>query len=301
MTLAELSSLGIVASAVIYLIAFALHTLEWSAARGLNSERAGDGHEDAARLRVDSYGRMALSITAIGVALHVMGVVTRGMAAHRLPWGNMYEFVTSAMAFAALAYIFLAWRFKMRWLGLPMTLLLSLMNGLAATAWYTAVGPLVPALHSVWFIIHIITACICAAAFNLGAAASLLYLLKLRAENRANGEPLTGYLARVPSLNGLDLVAYRLHAFAFPLWTFTIAAGAVWAEYAWGRFWGWDPKETWSLVTWVVYAGYLHARATAGWRGRNAAIIALVGVAVFWFNFVGVNLLISGLHSYAGI
>ena len=119
-----------------------------------------------------------------------------------------------------------------------------------------------------------------------------------RAERR---ERTRGYLAKLPSSSRIDELAYRFHAFAFPLWTFAIAAGAVWAEYAWGRFWGWDPKETWSLVTWVVYAGYLHARATAGWRGKRAAVVAIVGLACFWFNFVGINLLVSGLHSYAGI
>ena len=99
----------------------------------------------------------------------------------------------------------------------------------------------------------------------------------------------------------LDLFAFRVHAFAFVLWTFTVAAGAIWAEYAWGRYWGWDPKETWALVTWVVYAAYLHARATAGWKGTPAAWLAIIGVITFWFNFIGINLLVSGLHSYAGI
>ena len=105
----------------------------------------------------------------------------------------------------------------------------------------------------------------------------------------------------LPSARELDTTAYRLIAVSFPLWTFTVAAGSIWAEYAWGRYWGWDPKETWALVTWVIYACYLHARSTAGWRGTRAAVIAIIGLASFWFNFVGINLLVSGLHSYAGI
>ena len=122
-----------------------------------------------------------------------------------------------------------------------------------------------------------------------------MYLLKARAEKRG---PVKGYLAKLPSAEVLDRFSYRATLFGFPIWTFTIAAGAVWAQYAWGRFWGWDPKETWSFITWVVYAGYLHARLTAGWKGRRAAIVSIIGVATFWFNFVGINLLVSGLHSY---
>jgi len=187
----------------------------------------------------------------------------------------------------------------MRWLGLPVTLLAAVGQGLAVTVFYVEVAPLVPALHSVWFIIHIVAAALAGAAFNVGGLAAVLYLLKDRAES---GQGKGGYLAgKLPAAARIDTVSYRFHAFAFPLWTFAVAAGAVWAQYAWGRFWGWDPKETWSLVTWIVYAGYLHARATAGWKGRKAAYVALIGLATFWFNFVGVNLLLSGLHSYAGI
>ena len=168
---------------------------------------------------------------------------------------------------------------------------------------YVAVAPLVPALHSVWFVIHIVAACIAAAALNVGAIASIMYLISMNAQAKAQrtGVPVKGLVAKLPSLESMDTLAYRAHAIGFPIWTFTIAAGSVWADYAWGRFWGWDPKETWSLVTWVVYAAYLHARSTAGWRGRRAAVIAIIGVACFWFNFVGVNLIFSGLHSYAGI
>jgi cytochrome c-type biogenesis protein CcsB len=178
------------------------------------------------------------------------------------------------------------------------TLLATVGNGLAVTVFYVAVAPLVPALHSVWFVIHIVAAAIAGAAFNVGGVASILYLLKKRAEDRGR---VRGYLALLPSAQRIDVLCYRFHAFAFPLWTFTVAAGAIWAEYAWGRYWGWDPKETWALVTWVVYACYLHARSTAGWKGQKAAVLAIIGLASFWFNFIGVNLLVSGLHSYAGV
>lgn len=302
MSLSEWSYTLMVYAAVVYLIAFGAHAVEWAAARGQSAVRPEDGSEDSARTRVDLFGRLGLVFTVVAAAMHVTAVVFRGVAAERPPWGNMYEFITSTLAFAALLYLFVALKGGMRWLGLGMTLLFTVGVGLAVTQWYVAVAPLVPALHSVWFIIHIIAAAIAGAAFNVGGLASILYLLKDRAETRAAaGQETRGYLAKLPMAKKLDIFSYRLHAFAVPLWTFTIVAGAIWAQYAWGRFWNWDPKETWSFITWVVYVAYLHARATAGWRGRPVAIIAIIGLATFWFNFIGVNLLFSGLHSYAGI
>lgn len=286
------TSLPMVTSAVVYLLAMVCHAAEWASARG--PEQAGT----TASGRVERFGRAGVALTVVGAVLHVAGVVMRGVAAQRLPWGNMYEFVTSSLAFAVLFYLLLVWRRGWRWLGLPVTLLLSVGQGLAVTVFYVAVAPLVPALHSVWFIIHIVAAALAGAAFNLGGIAAILFLLRHRAERRGR---TGGYLSRLPSAQALDDFSFRVHRFAFPLWTFTILAGAVWADYAWGRFWGWDPKETWSLITWVVYAAYLHARVTAGWKGVPAAWLAIIGVAAFWFNFVGINLLVSGLHSYAGI
>jgi len=250
------------------------------------------------RDRVEQFGRIGVVLTVFGFLLSLVGVLARGVAAGRAPWGNMFEFTTTAMVFVVAAYLLMAWRVGIRWLGLPVTLLAAVANGLAVTVFYVAVAPLVPALHSVWFLIHIVAAAIAGAAFNVGGLMSVLYLLRKRAEDRGT---VRGYLALLPTARRIDLLTYRFHAFAFPLWTFTVAAGAVWAEYAWGRYWGWDPKETWALVTWVIYACYLHARSTAGWRGSRAAVIAIVGLASFWFNFVGINLLVSGLHSYAGV
>jgi len=334
-----LSSVAFVTSVVVYTLAMLTHAGEWGAARGVGADRlertstrelatvgasagatAGFGSGAAAgveradvdepvehassaesaadRRRVEMFGRIGVALTVFGFLLSVGGVVLRGLAAGRAPWGNMFEFTTTAMVFVVGVYLLMVWRAGLRWLGLPVTLLAAVGNGLAVTVFYVAVAPLVPALHSVWFLIHIAAASIAGAAFNVGGLMSILYLLKKRAEERGT---VRGYLALLPSSRRIDLVTYRFHAFAFPLWTFTVAAGAIWAEYAWGRYWGWDPKETWALVTWVIYACYLHARATAGWRGSKAAVIAIVGLASFWFNFVGINLLVSGLHSYAGV
>jgi cytochrome c-type biogenesis protein CcsB len=319
------SNLVLASSVVVYALAMFAHAAEWAAARRIGAtekdERelvrapAGEigGAESvdssesspstaasrpASSPRVEQFGRIGVALTIIGFLLSVAGVLLRGLAAHRAPWGNMFEFTITAMVFIVGAYLILLWRTGVRWLGLPVTLLAAVGNGLAVTVFYVAVAPLVPALHSVWFLIHIVAAAISGAAFTIGGVMSILYLIKKRAEDRGN---VDGYLERLPSSRKIDLIAYRFLAFAFPLWTFTVVAGAIWAEYAWGRYWGWDPKETWALVTWVIYAGYLHARSTAGWRGTRAAVIAIIGLGSFWFNFVGINLLVSGLHSYAGI
>ncbi len=321
------SSLALVTSVVVYTLAMFAHAAEWASARrtaaadtradqALLVGAAGSSdtgrpsgaipaspeiraaEQEAVDVKVDQFGRVGVALTVVGFLLSVAGVIFRGLAAGRAPWGNMFEFTTSAMVFVVATYLVLVWRSGLRWIGLPVTLLAAIGNGLAVTVFYVAVAPLVPALHSIWFIIHIVAAAIAGSAFNVGGVLSILYLIKSRAEERGQ---VTGYLTRLPSAKRIDLFAYRTLAFAFPLWTFTVAAGAIWAEYAWGRYWGWDPKETWALVTWVIYAGYLHARATAGWRGRRAAVIAIIGLASFWFNFVGINLLVSGLHSYAGV
>ena len=319
------SNLVLVSSVVVYALAMFAHAAEWAAARRVAvtakderelvnvraGEMSGAEHVDssesstsatagrpASSPRVEQFGRIGVALTIIGFLLSVAGVLLRGLAAHRAPWGNMFEFTITAMVFIVGAYLIMLWRTGVRWLGLPVTLLAAVGNGLAVTVFYVAVAPLVPALHSVWFLIHIVAAAVSGAAFNVGGVMSILYLIKKRAEDRGT---VQGYLERLPSSRRIDLIAYRFLAFAFPLWTFTVVAGAIWAEYAWGRYWGWDPKETWALVTWVIYAGYLHARSTAGWRGTRAAVIAIVGLGSFWFNFVGINLLVSGLHSYAGI
>ena len=314
--IAEYSNLAMVTSVVLYLLAMVVHAAEWASARTATvpapeaelvaaetaaaapAVQARRSPSPTANPRMEQLGRAGLAVTVVAALSHITGVVLRGLAAGRLPLGNMYEFMTTALAIAAVVYLVLALRFGMRWLGLPVTLLLTVGQGLAVWVFRVEVSELMPALQSVWFDIHILAAATAGAAFNVGGVAAILYLIRARADERGGAR---GYLARIPSAGTLDRVSYRFHAFAFPLWTFTIAAGAIWAQAAWGRFWGWDPKETFSLVTWIVYAGYLHARATAGWKGRRAAVLAIIGLVSFWFNFVGVNLLTTGLHSYSGL
>jgi len=199
----------------------------------------------------------------------------------------------------AVAYLVLSIRHDVRWLGIFVSGAVLLTLGLAVTVLYTDSAELVPALKSWWLVIHVSAAIICAGGFTLAALLSGAYLIRDRADRKAG--PRGWLSSRLPSADSLDRMAFRIVAFTFPLWTFAVIAGAIWAENAWGRYWGWDPKETWAFITWVVYAGYLHARATSGWKGRRAAYIALVGFVTFLFNYFGVNLFLPGLHSYAGV
>lgn len=247
-------------------------------------------------------GNIGMSLMWLATLLLGVAIIARGVSAGRAPWGNMYEFsLMSAFAVAAV-FLGISVRRDIRWLGLFIAGAVLLTLGAAVTVLYTDSAQLVPALKSVWLIIHVLAAIICGGAFTVGAAVTVLYLVKDRAERKADGKPITGWLSsRIPPSDKLDSMAYRINAFVFPLWTFAVIAGAIWAENAWGRYWGWDPKETWAFITWVVYAGYLHARATAGWRGRKAAVIGLLGFVAFLINYFGVNFFASGLHSYAGV
>jgi cytochrome c-type biogenesis protein CcsB len=249
-------------------------------------------------------GRWAVALTVIGWLLHAATLAVRGLAEQRVPWGNMFEFATAGAFAVTSAYLVLLTRQRVRWLGVAVMLAVVLVLGLAGTVLYTSAGSLVPALSSYWLWIHVTAAIVSMGILTVGSAAAALYLIRVRHDGRVTAGRAPG-LSRVgrflPEPEVLDRTSYRVIAFGFPIWTFAIIAGAIWAEAAWGRYWGWDPKETWAFITWVVYAGYLHARSTAGWRGSRAAWIALIGFAAFLFNFFGVNIAIVGLHSYAGI
>ncbi|MBQ0828835.1 c-type cytochrome biogenesis protein CcsB [Streptomyces tagetis] len=255
----------------------------------------------------DLYGRVAISLTVLAFVLEFGGVLARALSVQRAPWGNMYEFNITFTTVGVGVYLgLLAFGKKVRWLGLPLITTVLLDLGLAVTVLYTASDQLVPALHSYWLYIHVSTAIFCGAVFYVGAVSTVLYLFKDSFENKLAGGGTPGRFAdsvldRLPSAASLDKFAYRVNAAVFPLWTFTIIAGAIWAGDAWGRYWGWDPKETWSFITWVAYAGYLHARATAGWKGRRAAYLALAAFACWLFNYYGVNIFVSGKHSYADV
>jgi cytochrome c-type biogenesis protein CcsB len=276
--------------------------------------------------RSERFGKAAVAVTVAGWGLHVSSVVTRGLAAHRVPWGNMFEFSTMVSLVAVSVFLALLVRQPVRFLGAFVLAPVVLYLGLAGTVLYVPVAPLQPVLNSYWIKIHVVAAITASGAFMVSGVITLLYLIKSWLERRSSAvslgpgaaaavelrERATGLsgsarsmadgLARwLPASERLDRLAYQVIGFAFPIWTFAIIAGAIWAKYAWSRYWGWDPKETWSFITWVAYAAYLHARATAGWKGRRAAYLSLVGFGALMVDYYVVNTVITGLHSYAGV
>lgn len=250
-------------------------------------------------------GNIGLALTWLGTIFIGSALLFRGLSAGRPPIGNMYEFSLAGGFAVSLAYCLMSISRDLRWLGVFITIPVLLDLGLALTVLYTDSAQLVPALNSYWLAIHVTAAVVCLGAFTIGAALSGLYLVAQTAEDRVAAGQEPGRSAtiaqRIPSADRLDLMSYRIHAFMFPIWTFAVIAGAIWAEAAWGRYWGWDPKETWAFITWVIYAAYLHARATAGWRGKKAAYVAIAGYSAILFNYFIVNIYVQGLHSYSGL
>jgi cytochrome c-type biogenesis protein CcsB len=268
------------------------------------SPGVGDGEETRA-YRSDVLARIGVALTILATLLLGAGVLTRSLAAERVPWSNLYEFAISGAFVVAVGYLAVLRPLRLGFLGLPLTGFLLVVLGIAIAILYVPVSGLIPALQSYWLAIHVSAAVLATGVFTIAALTSLLQILKGRQERRGEraGERAAkagGYLAQLPSAAALERIAYRLTAFAFPVWTFALIAGAIWAAAAWGRYWGWDPKETWMFITWVCYAAYLHARATAGWRDK-VAWIGLVAYGALLFNLIGVNFLLPGLHSYTGM
>ena len=317
-----LSQQAVAAAGAVYFLAMLSHLVEWSLLRkvpasaevarvsagaggDLALDEAGSdasGADDTHERRVLMAGRLGLLLTWLGAGVHLVALASRGMAAdpNRVPWGNMYEFTLSGTFVVAALYLATRRRFALGWMA-PIVVSTVLVLLMVAEIWlYAPVSPLTEALNSPWLVIHVVSAVIATGAFTLGGITSVLYLLKERATAK-HPERTTGYLARVPAPAVLDRVSYRMHAFGFPVWTFAVLiTGPIWAHEAWASYWNWDPKEVWAFITWVVYAAYLHARSTAGFKGRNAAIIALVGLATLWFNFIGINFFSSSSQpSYA--
>ncbi|HYB81462.1 MAG TPA: c-type cytochrome biogenesis protein CcsB [Mycobacterium sp.] len=247
-------------------------------------------------------GRGGLAVVYLGIGLLLACVLLRGLATLRVPWGNMYEFInlTCLCGLIAGAIVLRRPQYRPLWVFLlvPVLILLTISG-----RWlYTNAAPVMPALQSYWLPIHVSVVSLGSGVFLVAGIASILFLLRT---SRLGDPDADGAMARViqrfPDAQTLDRIAYRTTIFAFPVFGFGVIFGAIWAEQAWGRYWGWDPKETVSFVAWVAYAAYLHARSTAGWRDRKAAWINVVGFVAMIFNLFFVNLVTVGLHSYAGV
>ena len=293
---AVLSNNLIYSAILLYALAFLAHAIEvaWSVKTPANSVKK----TKLDFSRTERVGRLATAFMVLGFLLLLPGVIFRGISANRVPWGNMYEFsITGALTFSG-AYLFALKKYKLRWLGLPAALSTLLTLGTAVTLLYRPSAPLMPALKSPWLVIHVSAAIISGGVFLLANCIAATYLILDRYEQKGL-RPV--WAEKLPSLETLDNLSYRLVALVFPLWTFSVIAGAIWAEAAWGRYWGWDPKETWAFITWVAYAAYLHARVTIGWRGRRAAWLCLLAGSTFLFNYVYVNIWGTGKHTYSGL
>ncbi|MET0425475.1 MAG: c-type cytochrome biogenesis protein CcsB [Actinoplanes sp.] len=250
--------------------------------------------------RAQLAGRIAVGLNVVGFLLHLGGLVTRGVAADRMPWGNMYEYILSATFVASAVWIGVVLRKPaVRHLGLFATLALVVLLGADGLIAYTPVGPLVPALNSYWFIIHVSTIIIASGILLIGAVPAAMFLIRNGYDEGKRRFPYT-LGKHVPEAALLERLTFRLHAFGFPLFTFgALIAGPLWAEASWGRYWGWDPKEVWAFISWIVYAAYLHARSTPSVKRTVATWIALLGFLTMLMNLFGVNLFFEGLHSYA--
>jgi len=243
--------------------------------------------------------RVGFALTIVAWVVHVAAIILRGVAAERVPWANMFEFALTGTGIIVGVFVFANLWKDLRFLGTFVTGLAVLLLVLATRNLYVDVVPLPPALDSAWLVVHVLVAILATGFFALGAGLSITQLMQSRRE--AGGLKRARFLTTLPGSTVLETLAYRVNVIGFVLWTFTLIFGAIWAERAWGRYWGWDTKEVWTFVIWVVFAGYIHARATRGWRGSRSAILALVGFAAVLFNFTVVNLFFTGLHAYSGL
>jgi cytochrome c-type biogenesis protein CcsB len=254
------------------------------------------GFEVAPRVKRSLSSRLGMVFTVMAWLLHVGGTVFRGLAAGRVPWANMFEFTLTATAIIIGVFLITQFWQDLQFLGAYVTGFVLVFLGVATTNFYVDVIPLPPALQSYWLVIHVFVASLGTGFFGLGAGLSIVQLLQARRESRG-----LSAVRAIPTAERLEALAHRLIVVGFVFWTFTLIAGSIWAEHAWGRYWGWDTKEVWTFIVWVIFAGYIHARATRGWRGSRSATLAIIGFSAVLFNFTIVNLYFHGLHSYSGL
>ncbi|MGH8878806.1 MAG: c-type cytochrome biogenesis protein CcsB [Stackebrandtia sp.] len=263
---------------------------------------SGSGITPKQGLTAGRFGLVAMILAAIA---HAANLGLRAAAVGRWPWGNMFEFIVAVALVGVIVWTVLVIRGSVaRRLSLFTMLAVVLLLG-SATRVYTEAAPLVPALDSYWIVIHVFAAIVATGVFLVGFVAAVLHLLRRGYHRKLErGQSIRfpfSIAPRLPLAQKLEKLTWRMHVLAFPLWTFAVIAGAIWAREAWSRYWGWDPKEVWAFVAWVVYAAYLHSRNTGSTGRMLAPWIVIIGWAVMLFNLFGVNLVVDSLHSYAGV
>ncbi|WP_061961062.1 c-type cytochrome biogenesis protein CcsB [Demequina flava] len=269
---------------------------------GVGETGAAQATPASARIQVnDKANGIAKATTLVGALLQGVGVVARGFESGHVPWSTMYEYTITGTWVAVVVFLIVQRKRDVSYLAPGVTGFATIALGLGLTVLYAQSTGLQPALQSFWLVIHVSIAIIATGVFVVGAVATVLQLLRDYRDSGAGWLQRWNWLEATPSASKLEALAFRLNAVGFVLWTFTVMAGAVWAEHAWGRYWGWDPKEVWSFVIWVIYAAYLHARTTQGWAGRRSAYLSLIGFVALIMNFTVVNIVFQGLHSYAGV
>ncbi len=301
---AYLSLVGVYSAMAVYTLAFLAFTwdLATRSAKKPVPVMAGGGREAEAPAAPATWGpfqRIGLTLSVLAWIVHLLATIGRGIAGNRVPWANMFEFgLTSTLLIVAVFLGTLFWK-DLGYLGAYITGFVLLDLGVVTVNFYVDVVPLPPALQSGWLVIHVFVASTATAFFALGAALSVLQLVRARFEARQMAK--ARIMNTLPGSSVMESLAYRLNVVGFVLWSFTLIAGAIWAERAWGRYWGWDVKEVWTFIIWVLFAGYIHARATRGWRGSRAAWLGIIGFGAVLFNYTVVNIAFTGLHSYSGL
>ena len=319
-TMAELSDLTFRTAFIVYIVALILAFIYYGRVNSVIEARrealaeqkvlvGAGGPEVVEKQKSDEdmianarkWAGMTQALVWVGVALHLVAFVTRGLAAGRFPLGNLYEYIlfmtAVIMVVAAVVVQRKNWHTVWPWLLFPMVIAMFLNS----TVFHMQAAPVVPALQSYWMPVHVSTVSIGASVGLVSGAFALLYLLRMRQPRGEEHGFLGAILRPLPDAKTLDQIAYNTAVVTLPLFGIGIVFGAIWAEVAWGRFWGWDAKETVSMVTWILYAAYLHARATAGWKSTAAAWINVFAMAMTIFNMTYVNTVVAGLHSYAGL
>lgn len=283
------SALAVYSALSVYLLAFIAFAL------GL-SRRSTASENDTTASRLEG---VAFALAIVGWAVHVTALVLRGLAAGHVPWTNLYEFAMAGTVIMMGVFVLIQpWR-DLRFLGTYITGAVVLLLGVAMVNFYVPVAPVPVPLQSAWLVFHVLVALLGTGFFALGAGLSIAQLLQTRRESSSSSR--LAMLRAIPPSDQLESMAYRVVIVGFVFWTFTLIAGAIWAERAWGRYWGWDTKEVWTFIIWVVFAGFIHARATRGWRGVRSAWLSIVGFGAVLFNFTIVNLFFTGWHAYSGL